>query len=151
MKELTLTQRLDAVLKFINTEEDPQQLIKFYQSTPKNQLELAEILEKLEKDGFIKRVFTSNTNTFKNTPTVEGRFFIGYEKRRILDEDMISKISRKEIADDRYRDRLLYATWCAGIAAVLLLLWQVWIWFYPIHSNYPFWIWETIPKTTKKN
>jgi hypothetical protein len=72
--------------------------------------------------------------------------FIGYEKTRILQDEDIRTSQSNASQAKTYADRLLLATWCAGIAAVLLLLWQVWIWFYPIHANYPFWIWETIPK-----
>lgn len=150
MENLNLTQRLDAVLNFINTDKDTLGVIEFYQSTTQNQKELVEILEKLHKDGYIKRAPTSNINTQLNTPTVEGRFFIGYEKQRVLQDMQLAKISRMETDQRIYKDRLLWATLIAGIAAVLLLLWQVWIWFYPVHANYPYWIWETIAKSNQK-
>jgi len=32
---------------------------------------------------------------------------------------------------------LTFGTWFAGIAALLLFLWQVVLWFYPIYEKFP--------------
>jgi len=78
--------------------------------------------------------------------TIAGELFIGFEKTEILQNDAIKTSQNNAYQAKTYADRLLFATWCAGIAAVLLLLWQVFVYFYPVHKDYPYWIWETIPK-----
>jgi hypothetical protein len=80
---------------------------------------------------------------------LSGRVFIGYWNERILEDENIAKISQTASYQKDYKERLFWATLSAGIFAGLLLLWQVWIWFYPVHANYPYWIWETIPKKSK--
>lgn len=103
------------------------------------QIKLA--IRKLINDGYLTDMGAGNYKI-----TFEGDVFIGYEKQRTLDEEYLAKISRTETDQRIYKNRLLYATWCAGIAASLLLLWQVFVYFYPVHKDYPYWIWETMPK-----
>jgi len=105
---------------------------------------LGMILEKLERDKYIFRNTSKLPNYFNIS--FEGNLFIGYQKQRILDDEGIITAQNNASQAKIYANRLLWATWCAGIAAVLLLLWQVWVWFYPVHANYPYWIWQTIPK-----
>jgi hypothetical protein len=98
------------------------------------------ILEKLERDKYIHL-----HNQKGYITTFEGYVFIGYVNDKKLNEERILSLSIVKAEAKKYSHRLLMATWCAGAGAVLLLLWQVWIWFYPVHAHYPYWIWETIP------
>ncbi|WP_121811034.1 hypothetical protein [Mucilaginibacter kameinonensis] len=106
---------------------------------------LLRILEKLVRDKYVYEK-KRDMGGVDYAITFEGSLFIGYEKQQKLDTEKIVLSDNLKVAENRYKNRLLWATWCAGVAASLVLLWQVWIWFYPVHANYPYWIWETIPK-----
>jgi Fe2+ or Zn2+ uptake regulation protein len=103
------------------------------------------ILEKLERDKFVF-VITDKDETEYYSISFEGDLFIGYKKQQILDNETIEalSISKQEARD--YSNRLLLATWCAGIAAVLLLLWQVFLYLYPHQYDWWYFWFQTIPK-----
>lgn len=148
---LSPQQKLDIVLqKLVNLSETHNisyREIAVNVSAQGYEKEIFEILLKLEKDGYVTS--TDNNGNRQYYSNFDGRLFIdngGYVKaKKVADENLT--ISSHTLTQDKiYRTHLLWATWSAGIAALLLLLWQVWIWFYPVHSNYPYWIWQTIPK-----
>jgi hypothetical protein len=145
MPQRTLIQKLDWILQAINKDEYDEEIIRTYDWKSN---ELVEILEKLSRDGYTKRERIAGSYHFSNTPTVEGRLYIGYEKYRILENEELAKILNAEKRVEEYETKLYRATLLAGIVAALLLLWQVLSWFYPHYSDYPYhyWIWETIPK-----
>ena len=60
-------------------------------------------------------VIDRKTGTYKLS--IKGISFIGFQKNEILQNEELAKISRRERDDARYRDRLLWATWSAGIFA----------------------------------
>jgi hypothetical protein len=143
--ELTYHQKIDIVFERIKKQKSIDYMALYHAFVyPKQKIdehELRAILKKLETDG----------NALKNgmerySPSFEGFLFIGYEKQRILEDETIeSLLTAKREAKD-YSTRLLWATWFAGVAGVLVLLWQVFVYFYPVHKDYPYWIWKTIPK-----
>jgi hypothetical protein len=143
MAEKTLIQKLDWILQAINDNVANEEIKNKYTG---NINELTEILEKLERDKFIKRVKINSTGEYENTPTVEGRLFIGYEKTRLLEDERLTSIGQMAIATKKYNTRLLLATLLAGIAAFLLLLWQVFLWINPTYSNFPYVIFGIIRK-----
>jgi len=144
--EKTPVQQIDIVLNVFKSDRGHISLDNLYKRT--NFIDgdiLSRIIEKLIRDKYIYVIAIQGVNFEKYAITFEGFLFHGYEKQQILDNERIAKISRTEVDLRSYKNRLLLATWCAGIAAALLLLWQVWIWFYPVHANYPYWIWQTMP------
>lgn len=145
MHKPTPVQKLDFILLTIKTEGLSVYLYPINKSIKIGKYsfeasELSRILSKLLKDGYVDRRGEESEPNY--IITFDGYVFIGYEKQQILDNETIEALSiAKQEAKD-YSSRLLLATWSAGIAAVLLLLWQVWIWFYPVHANYPYWFWQ---------
>lgn len=93
--------------------------------------EATRILRKLEKDDFVIK-----EPSLQYSITHEGEEYIGYVNQRILDEKRLISIDQMAIATKKYNKRLLWATWCAGIVGGLLLLWQIWRWFYPQHKDF---------------
>lgn len=146
MPKLNPFEKIDTVLEYIRKSEVvyKEYLINEMHHLSISRLEVAVIIEKLKRDIYI--IEDINYIGVLYAATFESFLFIGYEKTNILQDEQIVKIFQTEVDLKKYKDRLLWATWSAGIAAVLLLLWQVWIWFYPLHSNYPLWIWETTQK-----
>ena len=94
-------------------------------------MELERSLKKLMDDGYI---YTIDEDEY--AISIKGYLFAGYEKTLLLENERLTSIGQMAIATKKYNTRLLWATWCAGIVAALLLLWQVWIWFYPTNKDY---------------
>lgn len=106
------------------------------------------ILEKLVRDQL---VYPKETiGGFNYSITIEGYLFIGYENTAVLKDKEIRSAKNSALEAKTYANRLLLATWFAGAGAILLLLWQVWIWFYPVHKDYPYWFWEKTPVVKTK-
>jgi hypothetical protein len=134
---------LDEALKFLSLKDDDTEaeisdadvmnhLMNGYDEniTP---IQARRIINKLRDDGYIMISLGSVYLTF------EGSFFVGYQQQQIIDDRNERRIVRNE--------RLLVnGTWFAGFAAVFLLAWQMFVYFYPVHKDFPYWIWETIPK-----
>jgi hypothetical protein len=143
MPERTLIQKLDWILQAINKDEYNEEIILTYDWKSN---ELVEILEKLSRDGYTKRERIAGTYNFSNTPTVEGRLFIGYEKQRILENEELTKILNSEKRVEEYETKLYRATLLAGIVAALLLLWQVFVYMYPQQSDWFYFWFQKSPK-----
>ena len=110
---------------------------------------LGRIVEKLIRDKYIYIVIPQGVDYEKYAITFEGSIFIGYEKQQQLENEIIALgLIAKQKADE-YSNKLIWATWLAGAGAFFLLGWQIWIWFYPVHRDYLYWFWETIPKKNK--
>jgi hypothetical protein len=73
--------------------------------------------------------------------TFNGDLFIGYKNKDKLDMDAIQSLSVVRVAAKKYGDRLLCATWTAGIVAAVLLLFQVFCYYFPHYSAYPYHFW----------
>jgi hypothetical protein len=100
------------------------------------------IVEKLNRDNHIyKAGWTAAFQT-----TFEGNLFIGYDKQRQLDDERLTSIGQMASATKKYNTRLLWATWCAGIAAFLLLLWQIFVWINPVYASFPYILFGAIRK-----
>jgi len=101
--------------------------------------ELSRIFVKLTNDGYMDTIIGDCYLTH------EGYWFHGYIKQKEID-DLNQAISiQKEKRTARNEIWLTYGTWFAGFAALLLLLWQVFLWYFPTHADYPYiWIWERI-------
>jgi hypothetical protein len=101
--------------------------------------EMLIVLQKLLDDNHIE--FKVEHNRYRIT--FEGLVFNGYEQTAIISAQNETRIIRNE--------RLLVrGTWAAAIVAAFLLLWNIWIWFYPVHKDYPYWFWEKISVVKKK-
>jgi hypothetical protein len=151
MKKLEPIQLIDEVLNFIKTGEHWKTLSVIHAHFRGVNIELQNddlyrILLKLMDDNYVEYSEVDDYRKDHYMATYNGILFLGYVKQREIDDlnNVISDLNKKRII--RNEKLLVSGTWSAGIAAALLLLWQVWIWFYPIHNDYPYWIWETIPK-----
>lgn len=119
MEKASIFKKMDIVLSKIIDGKQDLNFLKYYDS---NIYELKEILEKLEKDKFIKRFYVEESaieeKHYRNIPTIEGRLFLGYEKRKLFEDELINKISRTENDQKTYKNRLL---WLLGLPVLLLL------------------------------
>ena len=102
---------------------------------------LHRILEKLERDKFLFSLEDDNGVEYYSI-SFEGDLFIGYEKQQILDNEKVNRISQMETGEKEYRERLFWATLSAGIFAGLLLSWQVFLYLYPVHKDFPLFFWQ---------
>lgn len=149
--DLSPEQKLDIVLQaVVNMSENDNLNYMFIVEMVKADgygKEIFEILLKLMKDGYITSPHGGGHGIYFSN--FDGRLFIdngGYteERNRRIAHEIIASQNEKRII--RNEKLLVIGTWFAGFAAAFLLLWSMWIWFYPIHKDYPYWIWETIPK-----
>lgn len=136
MNRLTPVQKLDVVLNSIKEDtliiQYPENDIKigkhlFYID------ELNRIFNKLYKDGYINK--DSDEYASFHSITFDGYVFVGYELSGLI----ILENENRRLRNDH---RLIVGTWFAGIAALLLFLWQVFLYFYPVHADYPFFFWQ---------
>lgn len=105
-----------------------------------------EIIRKLEKDGFAVRDYINDpVDKSPYWSTFDGRIFFnngGYTRQKEIDNLTLSLIAKNESRRLRNDHRLIYGTWFAGIAAVLLFLWQIFLYLYPVHRDYPLFFWQ---------
>ncbi|MDB4925889.1 hypothetical protein [Mucilaginibacter sp.] len=107
---------------------------------------LRRIIEKLIRDNYVYIAVPQGANFEKYAVTFEGYIFIGYERQQTLQNEEVFRISQMEIDAKKYRDKLFWATLIAGIAAFLLLLWQVFLWINPTYSSFPYTIFGIVRK-----
>lgn len=147
MGALTPSQKLDTILSAlaVNNSKPDSVITKasltgfFGESIPSSEIPL--ILAKLERDGYI--MCDTTTNSFETySITFEGLVMneTGYHNRNINSVQNERRIRRN--------DKLLVnGTLAAAIAATLVLLWQIFLFYFPDYSHYPYhWIWETTSK-----
>ena len=122
-------EKLDLILAYfvenkqiVKPQDVWQQLNAKYEVSGK---EIEYIFEKLHNDGFLTILKDGHRLTFK------GLYFEGYviQKQRILMKESIEARNENRIV--RNDILLVWGSWFAGTAGFLLLLWQIWIWFYP--------------------
>jgi len=122
-------EKLDLILAYfvenkqiVKPQDVWQQLNAKYEVSGK---EIEYIFEKLHNDGFLTILKEGHRLTFK------GLYFEGYviQKQRILMKESIEARNENRIV--RNDILLVWGSWFAGTAGFLLLLWQIWIWFYP--------------------
>lgn len=154
MEIITPIQKLDAVLDFLKTQKSYLNHHSVDTGLRKVNIELdaddlIRIKDKLINDGYL---IERKTNTLGSSIdpvyliSYSGYLFHGYIKQQAIDDLILCINAKNESRKSRNDHRLVVGTWFAGIAALLLLLWQVFLYFYPVHTNYPYWIWQTIPK-----
>lgn len=147
MVSLVHLKKLDKVLDYLKENEqretaDPVTFAELsnylarelnYEITTK---ELLRIYTKLKRDEY---VFETGGDYYL---TYDGYVFHGYERQKEI-EDLAYTISvQSENQIKSAQRKLLWGTWFAGIAALLLLLWQVFLYFYPVHADYPYFFWQ---------
>jgi hypothetical protein len=142
MDKKLLVARLDQTLNFVVNTPDGTTMENFRLYNPMlwerdNQYLMA--FKKLIDDKFIEEDPNGGGQIIYRG-TIIGAMFIGYAKQQALDD-----LNSNRIANNT--KWLLWGTWFASVLAALLLLWQVFIYFYPVHKNYPYWYWE---KTLEK-
>ena len=153
--DLSPEQKLDVVLQMlVNISEEHTVRYKEVVVTVNAQgydKEIFEILLKLLKDGYITS--TSDTGHGQYYSNFDGRLFIdkgGYQEQQRLDK-IIADQNALTLSQSQTNARLVvFWTSVASVVGALLLLWQVFSWYFPHYSDYPYhWIWETIPKAKK--
>jgi hypothetical protein len=137
MKNLSLLEKLDATLKYCIDNEN-KDLIQYFKS---NHNEMDELLDKLERDGFIKRDknLAKEINDIHGKPTIEGRMFYdkgGYERQAQMDKlhETVSFLNNKRII--RNEEMLVHATAVAIIVGLAILGWQIFVWFFPHYNDF---------------
>jgi len=65
--------------------------------------------------------------------TYEGLLSDTYEKKKEIENSGRAIAETNQMVAKKNEILLVRGTWFAGIAAVLLLLWQIFIYLYPIH------------------
>jgi len=132
--KLSPIQKLDKVLKILS-ENTSNTFILFIVDKSNAKISGADatlVLGKLEKDGYVK-YFDGNAagTTFYSalgySITFEGLVFYqqgGYERKLSIGVLNENRLWRNDTL-------LIRGTWFAGIAAIFLLLWQVYIYYYP--------------------
>jgi hypothetical protein len=156
--DLSPEQKLDIVLqKVVNASRDD--ILHSINLTPLvgasgYEKEIFEILLKLQKDGYITSEKIDGKGKYASN--FDGRLFIdngGYTTKALKDaNDALltqMEIDRRLTLDvllATNSTRLNSLTWWLVIGAFAVVAWQVFLYFYPVHKDYPYWIWETIPK-----
>ncbi|MGZ3821471.1 MAG: hypothetical protein ACXVB6_12820, partial [Mucilaginibacter sp.] len=130
-----------------------------------NQDDIVRILDKLVNDGYVIERKQDNNGTriipqyliswsghlFDSYDAKASRDAEALEQQRIDAARLIQLESQNLTNSGRLNiltHRLVKATWFAVGAAAVLFLWNVWIWFYPVHKDYPYWFWEKAPTKT---
>ena len=135
MQFLSIFEELDAMLEFfIKPDADS----KFYEHIKDNYVVRENLLTKLEKDGYINRSYKTDSKDSDLTISIDGKIFLangGYVKQHEL-----NVISAALAQNDRKRvirnERLIIAgTWVASIVAALVLIWQLYAYYYPVQSE----------------
>jgi hypothetical protein len=143
--------KLDDLLKLLQSEKEAIQFNDILTKVKDKGFDgklLKIALYRLEEDKYAYELVNEDDKKEKMwSITIQGAIFHGYvEQKRIdgINQFNAENAERVAIRNDRW---LVRGTWFAGIAAVLLLLWQIFLWYYPQYKDYPYcWIWQTIVK-----
>ena len=129
MDKDTVLRKLDDLLKeFIDFKEHNKNgiitMLRVGRRLPFHSMDEIDVLiSKLEKDGYLRCRFKDIYII-----TAEGFLFDGYVKQAITNAKTEKRITRNE-------NLLIRGTWFAGIAAILLLAWQIFQYYYPAHVD----------------
>jgi hypothetical protein len=151
MQKLEPIELLDEVLNFIKIGEHWKTLkvIRSHFRALNIELtpdDLTRILLKLMDDDYVLYSKVEDYTKDHYKATYDGMLFSGYIKQREIDEINFLRAGQLEKRIEANEKSLRRATWFAGFAATAVLLWYIFIYFYPVHKDYPYWIWQTIPK-----
>ncbi|SDH84063.1 hypothetical protein ACRQ5D_13840 [Mucilaginibacter sp. P25] len=119
MKDYTILEKLDAILNFIINERDEIGLSEYLNN---NYNEAVELLEKLSKDGYIKREQKTKNDPFNSIPTTEGRVFSisgGYVGHKAAN-DLKEKLSNDKVIIDLKNAKRIYKTYWITFALACL-------------------------------
>lgn len=137
MNDLTPIQRIDIVFNHFKNKpwridfDDLQKEMK-NRGVVKNDPELRTLIEKLQFDRNI--MFAADKDhTDLWQITYEGLLSDTYEKKKEIENSDHAIAKTNQMVTKRNEILLVRGTWFAGIAAVSLLLWQIFIYLYPIH------------------
>jgi len=138
----TYIEKIDIVFDLIyNKQPVEEEVISNLVSNIMNAGQLHAIIVNLSEDGYIYK-----TSQIEYSITFKGYLFneFGGYRGKLSNEINIKTKAETYLKNDLlYRDRLLLATWTAGIVAFLLLLWQIFLFYFPHYIDYPYhWIWE---------
>jgi hypothetical protein len=154
MENLLPIQKLDIVLNFLKTQKEYQRWFQIRNKLNDSGIVLdgddfVRIIDKLINDGYLIEIKKNDQGT-SIVPlcliSYSGYLFEGYQEQKRINDINQNITETKERVAIRNENRLVVGTWVAGIVGALLLLWQIFIYIYPIHKDFPYWIWETIPK-----
>jgi len=148
-------EKLDMVLRYVVSlgKDDllTRDSIAYNMDAGSHVKEISEVLLKLYKDGYVHTQNEMGLSSYVSN--FDGRIFIqngGYVRKKETDDETANIIVRNENRRLRNDHLLIVGTWFAGIAALLLFLWQFFLYFYPVHKDYPYWFWEKIPVSKHK-
>lgn len=136
VSELSPIDHLDFVLELLkHRQHNANSLIVSHQGAgfSADPVQIQRVVKKLEKDGYIEILHIS-----RYVITYEGDLFHGYKRQKEIDDLNYETALRASKRGERIANHLVYATYFAGIAAALLLLWQIFLYFYPVHADYPY-------------
>jgi hypothetical protein len=155
--KLTPIEKLDFVLKyFVEMDKPPFKRSGEIKDALGYELskEMFEIFHKLEKEGYITTdtLPMNGLNTVVYGSTFDGKLFYlsgGYAAKSLNDEnDAILtqlEIVRQRTLDgnsERNQRRLNQLTLWLAVGSFALLAWQFFLYIYPVHKDYPCWIWD---------
>ena len=134
MENLSPIKKLDAVLNLLKSKTmDLSGLQTHLTLTDIDLDELRRITKKLDKDGYIE---TSAANSY--LVTFDGYLFEGYENEKEVNDINQIIMANDDLLRLRNDALLVRGTWFLGVAAVLLLLWQVFLYVYPAYATNPY-------------
>lgn len=137
MKDLTPIQRIDKVLDYFKNNPwridfDILKKEMKNQVVVKNDPELRTLIDKLQVDRNIMYAGDKDHTDLWQI-TYEGLLSDTYEKKKEIENSGRAIAETNQMVAKKNEILLVRGTWFAGIAAVLLLLWQIFIYLYPIH------------------
>jgi hypothetical protein len=113
------------------------------------------ILGKLNRDGYIENVGQQGIRI-----SLDGHIFIeggGYATKALKDANdallIQMEVDRRRTLDTLLATnstRLNALTKWLVIGTLAVLLWQVFLYFYPVHKDYPYFFWEKMPISKNK-
>jgi len=138
----TEIQRLDGIFFFLKNERrhfefQPLRIEYLHRFDNDDEKELQLILNKLLSDGLIEKDITEDKRE-RYIISFNGLIFQGYENTQINERQnqiMIALTSKW----------VMRGTCAAAILAGLLLIWQIFVYIYPVHKDYPYFFWEKVP------
>jgi hypothetical protein len=152
MEKDDVLNKLDALLELFREQNDGIQYTELFKLANKDDLifkakVLKISLEKLLRDKYVYEFINRNdSNDIIYTITIEGIIFCGYveqDRINVVNQTIFDQNETRIIRNEKW---LIRGTWFAGFAGLLLLLWQIFLYFYPVHADYPYFFWQTIKK-----
>jgi|GEM_PF-4748205 len=128
-KKLGYLDALDEILKSIDINPSAISIGKLAKTIALNINEISAAVDKLVQDGYVDKI-----NDLCYKITFDGKVFIqsgGYVRQKELEDATIFEFKQEKKRAEEYQRKLLAATWFAGIAAGLVLIYYIFSWFFP--------------------